>query len=154
MKKIHNNCLNCKNMKKLHYAGRVFVNCEIKDSVKITKDCDDFTEGENLVLIDQDMNEYIGALTKEMDDYLKRNTFDMHTYAYFHDSDIDLIERGIKDKIALRYPGATIGHIKVTKDLIIEEIVLYNDNFFKPYNPEVVEVFDKYINKKIVFQKI
>jgi hypothetical protein len=92
-------------------------------------------------------DEYIeltNDLTREMDINLKKPNQYMQTYVY---------EDRYQNKYAIRYPGATRGHIKVDENDIILEIKLYKDsmNTHKIYKPEVEECFEKYIGMKLVF---
>lgn len=89
---------------------------------------------------------YVNDLTKEMDSYLKYKDNILCTYLYDADKPTD------KGYIAIRFPGATRGHIKVNKDNIIEEIKLYDDkyNLDKIYEFNVRDCFEKYIGMKLV----
>lgn len=90
--------------------------------------------------------EYTNDLTRDMDYYLKYPNKFMQTYIY--DSSLT------GETWAIRYPGATRGHIEVNKNNIITNIILYKDNMntHKIYNENVEECFNKYIGMKLVFK--
>lgn len=91
--------------------------------------------------------EYTNDLTRDMDSYLKRPNEHMQTYIYDH---------SLTGKTwAIRYPGATRGHIEVDENNIITDIVLYKDSYRtdKIYKEEVWSCFEKYIGMKFVMIK-
>jgi hypothetical protein len=94
-------------------------------------------------------DEYIeptNDLTREMDSYLKHENKYMQTYIYDH---------SLTGKTwAIRYPGATRGHIEVDENNIIKDIVLYKDSYNtdKIYKDDVRSCFEKYIGFKLVME--
>ena len=92
-------------------------------------------------------DDYVNDLTKEMDEYLigswKQNR-SINTYIY----------RQLGNRYqAIRYPGATRGHIEIDKNDIIIDIKLYSDELHTDsiYEKNVSECFSKYIGRKLVF---
>lgn len=100
---------------------------------------------ELITKIDEYIN-YTNDLTREMDSYLKRPNKYMQTYIYNHSLN--------GETYAIRYPGATRGHIKIDKNNRITDIVLYHDNYNtdKIYKNDIRECFKKYIGMKLVFE--
>lgn len=86
-------------------------------------------------------------LTREMDSYLidtiKELEYIGSTYICY--------EIPINNKWAIRFPGATRGHLEVDDNMIIIDIKLYDDNYNtdKIYKNNVRECFDKYIGMKL-----
>lgn len=95
---------------------------------------------------------HVNDLTKEMDNYLKHGTDRFYTYLF--EADNPTI-RSDKLYIAIRYPGATRGHIEIDKNYIITDIKLYNDACRLPniYSDEILHCFEKYIGMKIVMEQ-
>jgi len=89
--------------------------------------------------------EYTNDLTREMDTYLGYKKGLARTYIY---------DTKFEDCYAIRYPGATRGHIRVNDNDIITEIILYRDkyNTDKIYKENVRECFKKYIGMKLVME--
>lgn len=87
-------------------------------------------------------------LTEELDKYLLVKYPFNKTYLWGYEEGVE-IDNNI---ISFRVPGATRGHIVVTEDFIIKEIVIYKDAYdsvWACYKPEVVEIIPKYIGTKI-----
>ena len=87
--------------------------------------------------------EYTNDLTRDMDNYLRYFSEYAQTYIY----------NGILgSKVwAIRYPGATRGHLEINEDDIIIDIVLYKDcNSHRIYKENVEECFKKYIGMKLI----
>ena len=101
----------------------------------------------NLISKIDEYIEYTNDLTREMDKYLKYKSKYAQTY-------IMEVEK-IKDRYysALRYPGATRGHIEVDDNNIIIDIKLYTDlSTDKIYEYNVRDIFKNYIGKKLLFE--
>ena len=92
-------------------------------------------------------SDYINNLTKEMDTYLKyKSPYTFGTY----------LCGKYQGRCAIRYPGATRGHIKVDENEVIIEIVLYkgeNYDTSEIYESNVEECFEKYIGMRIVINE-
>ncbi|MGL5754582.1 MULTISPECIES: hypothetical protein [Bacteria] len=101
-------------------------------------------------------NEYLCSLTKEMDEHLKDEKLKEYysTYIYLTEKDVEEVEAKDKKIMALRFPGATIGCIKIDDDFIIKDIVLYEDISFDPFKSSVKEAIKKYIGRKIKIIKL
>jgi hypothetical protein len=87
--------------------------------------------------------DYTNDLTREMDKYLEHEIGSFRTYIYDH---------SLNGKTwAIRYPGATRGHIEINKDNTIVNIKLYKDcKTHEIYKPNVEECFRKYIGMKLI----
>ena len=92
-------------------------------------------------------SDYTNDLTKEMDTYRKFKT--VYTFkTYIYDK--------YKDMYPIRFPVATIGHIRVDENEIITEIILYKGESYdtsKIYESNVEECFEKYIGMRIVIDE-
>lgn len=101
---------------------------------------------------DDDLDEtYVNDLTKNMDLYLVDNKKDIYDnlewYTYIYSN------HKINNSYAIRFPGATRGHIEVSPDNIITKIVLYkNYGTHKIYKENVEDCFKQYIGMKLVFK--
>ena len=96
---------------------------------------------------DKDLEFYENDLTREMDDYLtvaRDSVFKTYIYKNAQKDEND------NKFYAIRYPGATRGHIKTNKENIILEIKLYDDYNDSIYKKEVIDIFDKYIGMQLI----
>ena len=121
-------CINNGNCKECEYGEKV---C---DKINLISKVDEYIE-------------YTNDLTREMDNYLKHKSKYAQTY-------IMEVEQ-IRDRYysALRYPGATRGHIEVDDNNVIIDIKLYTDlPTDKIYEYNVRDIFKNYIGKKLVFE--
>lgn len=118
---------------------------------RLSEECIEYKKGNMLFVLDNSFNEFICSLTKEMDDHLKEGKLKEYysTYIYLTKEDIKGIEKKDKKIMAIRFPGATIGCIKLDDDFIVKDIVLYEDISFDPFKISVHEVIKKYIGRKI-----
>lgn len=144
-----NNCLNCKFCKDIYRLDNLLFICEKENATQIKRNCISYQEGDELFLLKSDSNEYISYLTKEMDEYVNYSSDYLRTYIFLTNKDVEDVKLFKKNKLAIRFPGATIGHVEVSKDLTIKEITLYEDMSFEPYTKDVKEIFEKFIGKKI-----
>ena len=81
-------------------------------------------------------------ITDELDKYRILKDSWSKTYLYGDENGVEISEYGL---IAIRVPGATRGHIKVDDNLIIQDLVIYEDSYtatWACYVPEVLEVKD------------
>ena len=86
----------------------------------------------------------VNDLTKELDEYLDINEeYRLNNYIYDHP---------FNNSWPIRYPGATRGGIRVDKNNIITDIVLYTDSD-DIYKENVRDILDKYIGMKLVVIK-
>ena len=95
-----------------------------------------------------DSDDYINDLTKEMDKHLLPGWPDyLNTYLW---------KPFEKDGTAIRFPGATRGHVEFDDDLVITDIVLYDtasENCIACYKPSIHEAVKQFIGSKIVIQE-
>jgi len=96
-------------------------------------------------------DDYINDLTKEMDKHLLPgfilDEYCMLTYLW-HEFE--------EDGVAIRYPGATRGHIEYDKDKVITDVVIYDDTGtgrMGCYKESVREAVKQFIGAKIVIQE-
>ena len=103
--------------------------------------------------------EYFNGLTIEMDKYIDYQMYPINTYLYepYNEMKNNRKEDG-SVVIAIRYPGATRGHIVIDKNNIIIDIVIYNDykggkdlgdKTCSGYSIEVREAVKRFIGYKI-----
>ncbi|MGL5767258.1 MAG: hypothetical protein ACRCX8_16625 [Sarcina sp.] len=96
---------------------------------------------------------YISSMTKEMDKYLlEKYPEDIFTegYTYLDYLAFDTPEREGEIVYAIRTPGATRANLIVdTNSLKIKEIVYCEDTFDSEFLPELKEILNKYIDRKI-----
>ena len=88
-------------------------------------------------------------ITEELDKYRTLKDSWSKTYLYGDENGVEISEYGL---IAIRVPGATRGHIKVDDNLIIQDLVIYEDSYtatWACYMPEVLEVRAKFIGTKL-----
>ena len=85
-------------------------------------------------------------LTRFMDSHTKQITPGFYNYIY---------DRPFDRKWAIRFPGATRGHIEVNADSIIMHIKIYNDesNTNDIYPPDLEEKLKQFIGQKFVIIK-
>lgn len=102
-----------------------------------------------LITIKDSIGDFINDLTKEMDNHLTEdNCKAFGTYIYDHQIH--------KNHWAIRYPGATRGHILVDDNNVIQDIKLYDtatDSIKSVgcYKDSVKDAVKKFIGYKIVF---
>lgn len=85
-------------------------------------------------------------LTRFMDSHTKQITPGFYNYIY--DTPFD-------HKWAIRYPGATRGHIEVDEHSIIIDIKIYNDDYKTNdiYESDLEEQLTQFIGRKLVIIK-
>lgn len=99
---------------------------------------------EELITARKEYRDYTNDLTREMDSYLCNHVDSFRTYIY---------DTPFNNTWAIRYPGATRGHIKLDENNIIKEIVLYkNYNSHTIYKDNIEECFSKYIGMKFIIK--
>ena len=97
-------------------------------------------------------DDYENDLTREMDNNLLDNWKEVLEEGYTHGTYIYRGDIG-RSNMAIRFPGATRGHIEVDENMIIQKIQLYEDTcfgFVGCYKPSVKEAIEKYVGAKIV----
>ena len=94
---------------------------------------------------------YVNDLTREMDKYLLYPDNHCGSPTYIYANDIN------KNRMAIRYPGATRGGISLDENRVITDIQLYDDTCFDAgkhgvgvYKPEMKEAVQKFIGMKII----
>jgi hypothetical protein len=106
-----------------------------------------------IVTIKNENGDFVNALTEEMDKYIIYPIKGFVTYLWY---ETKKLEDGKGYGRAIRYPGATRGHIEVNKDGIITGIVLYetaSDNCIACYSQGVHEAVLNFIGCKIVYEE-
>lgn len=102
-----------------------------------------------------DLDEYLKAGIKKV---YKEGNLPFHSYLW--KSDIENLERCFKvncfdfANIAFRHPGSTNGHIVVDKDMIIKDIVFYEDTCWRFYEGDYQSLRNKYIGTKLSVEEI
>ena len=99
------------------------------------------------------LEKWIGDFTNDIDNFLtddyKKDDDSYKTYIMHTKSD--------KNILAIRFPGATRGHVSIDDNGIITSVVFYDEtcfDIFKLYKKEVIEAINsKYIGTKIIFNK-
>lgn len=92
-------------------------------------------------------------ITEELDKYRILKDSWSKTYLYGDENGVEISQYGL---IAIRVPGATRGYIKVDENLIIQDLVIYEDSYkaaLACYKSEVLEVRAKFIGSKLDLQK-
>lgn len=94
-------------------------------------------------------DDYVNDLTKEMDKHLLFHApkLGWSTYLWYNFKE---------DGVAIRYPGATRGHIEYDKDMIITDVVIYEDTGIGKmgcYKESVREAVKQFIGARIVIQE-
>lgn len=92
-------------------------------------------------------------ITEELDKYRILKDSWSKTYLYGDENGVEISEYGL---IAICVPGATRGHIKIDKDFIIQDLVIYEDSYkstWACYTSEVLEVRAKFIGTKLDLPK-
>lgn len=105
------------------------------------------------------MNNYYNNFTKELDKYniifnkYKDCEYNSCWRTYLWDADVERAVQGKKTLIAFRVPGATRGHIEVDDNLIIKDIVFYEDVCFSNnlgcYVKNAKEIIPKFLGTKL-----
>lgn len=99
-------------------------------------------------VMNEDMGGYVNDLTREMDKHVLPGYPDFFNTYIWKDFE--------KDGVAIRYPGATRGHIEYTKDMVITGIHLYEtatESCICCYKPSVHEAVKQFIGSKIILQE-
>lgn len=94
-----------------------------------------------------DNRDWVNDLTKEMDKYLI-GKWPERFCTYINEPD-----RETDKYFAIRFPGATRGHIEVDENMIIKDIKLYDVTCFDThilYDKKVLDILSKYIGMKLV----
>ena len=92
-------------------------------------------------------------ITEELDKYRILKNSRSKTYLYGNENGVEISKYGL---IAIRVPGVTRGHIKVDENLIIQDLIIYENSYkatWACYTPEVLEVRTKFIGTKLGLPK-
>lgn len=89
-------------------------------------------------------DEFFCEITSELDRNVKENENPQNFFKNY------LYYTGKEDKVLIRFPGATVGHI-VVKDFIINDITIYKD-YEHNYKKDMFKKTKKFIGKGIVFE--
>lgn len=106
------------------------------------------------------MNGIVNNLMIDLDNYLKIDfkeiykdpDFNIHSYLWR--DDVAQCLKGNANHIAFRHPGATNGHIVVDKDMIIKDIVFYEDTCPLFYEGNYQSLKGKYIGTKLSLEEV
>lgn len=104
------------------------------------------------------MSSIVNNLMIDLDEYLKpsireaEKDLDIHSYLWKEDTEQCL--KGNVNPIAFRHPGATTGHIEVDKNMIIKDIVFYEDTCPRFYEGNYQSLRDKYIGTKLSLKEV
>ena len=106
------------------------------------------------------MNGIVNNLMVDLDEYLNADFkkiykdlgFNVHSYLWR--DDVEQCLKGYDNHIAFRHPGATNGHIEVDKDMIIKDIVFYEDTCCWFYEGNYQSLKEKYIGTKLSLEEI
>lgn len=102
----------------------------------------------------------VNNLMIDLDEYLKPEIkqsykdldFNMHSYLW--KSEVERCLKGDLTLIAFRHPGSTNGHIEVDKNMIIKDIVFYEDTCPMFYEGDYQSLRDKYIGTKLSVKEV
>lgn len=104
-------------------------------------------------------NELVNNIMIDLDEYLKysikeiEKELGIHSYLWRQDV-INALE-GKTNHIAFRHPGATNGHIEVDENMIIKDIVFYEDTCPNFYNGNYRRAIkEKYIGTKLSIEEV
>lgn len=106
------------------------------------------------------MNGVVNNLMIDLDHYLKsdiKNSYrdlDFSIHSYLWKNDVEQCLKGNVNHIAFRHPGSTNGHIEVDKDMIIRDIVFYEDTCPMFYEGDYQSLKDKYIGTKLSVEEV
>lgn len=87
-------------------------------------------------------NQMINLLTVNIDSYLKKPLKDFYTYIYEKPFD--------ENTWLIRYPGRTVGNIKVDENNIITSITIYEGVVI--YSDDVRDQLDSFIGYKLIIK--
>jgi len=102
----------------------------------------------------------VNNLMIDLDEYLKsdikKNYKDLEfkVHSYLWKSEIERCLKGDIVPIAFRHPGSTNGHIIVDKDMIIRDIVFYEDTCPIFYEGDYQSLRNKYIGTKLSLDEV
>lgn len=96
-----------------------------------------------LITVKSGYREMINYLTIIIDSYIKKPIKGFYTYIY--DTPYN------NDTWLIRYPGRTIGNIKVDENNIIKSIRIYHD--VDIYSDDVREQLDSFIGHKMIIKR-
>ena len=106
-------------------------------------------------------NKFVNNIMIDLDNYLKPSikkiykecNFFIHSYLWR--DDVNRAVEGKQNHIAFRHPGSTNGHIEVDENMIIKDIVFYNDTCYRFYKGSYRKALkEKYIGTKLSLEEI
>ncbi len=106
------------------------------------------------------MNGIVNNLMIDLDEYLKSDIkksyrdLDFSVHSYLWKTEVERCLKGDIVPIAFRHPGSTNGHIIVDKDMIIKDIVFYEDTCPAFYEGNYQSLKDKYIGTKLSIEEV
>jgi len=104
-------------------------------------------------------NELVNNMMIDLDEYLKHSIKevekDLGVHSYLWRQDIVDALNGKTNHIAFRHPGSTNGHIEVDENMIIKDIVFYNDTCYRFYVGNYRKALkDKYVGTKLSIEEV
>ena len=82
-------------------------------------------------------NEFVNDIMIDLDEYLKPSIKkvekELGIHSYLWRDDVNRAIEGKQNHIAFRHPGSTNGHIVVDENMVIKDIVFYNDTCYRFY---------------------
>lgn len=101
---------------------------------------------------------FINNLMIDLDKYLKLSIKkveeDLGVHSYLWRQDVVNALDGKTNHIAFRHPGATNGHIEVDENMIIRDIVFYEDTCTQFYEGDYQSLKNKYIGTELSIVEI
>lgn len=95
-----------------------------------------------LITVKVGFEQMINKLTVSIDSYIKKPIGDFYTYIYHKPFN--------SNTWLIRYPGRTVGNIKVDENNIIKSIRIYEDVHI--YSDDVKEQLDSFIGYKLIIK--
>lgn len=104
-------------------------------------------------------NELVNNMMIDLDEYLKYSIKeaekDIGIHSYLWRQDVVNALEGKTDHIAFRHPGSTNGHIEVDENMIIKDIVFYNDTCYRFYKGKYRKALkEKYLGTKLSTEEV
>ena len=96
---------------------------------------------------------FINNMMIDLDKYLnlsiKKVEEDLGIHSYLWRQDVEDVLCKKRNTIAFRHPGATNGHIEVDENMIIRDIVFYEDTCTQFYEGDYQSLKNKYIGTEL-----
>ena len=104
-------------------------------------------------------NKLVNNMMIDLDEYLKPSIKkveeELGIHSYLWRDDVTRALEGKQNHIAFRHPGSTNGHIEVDENMIIKDIVFYNDTCYRFYTGSYRKALkEKYLGTKLSTEEI